>query len=82
MNAHSGTLTDVTPMHPAGTLAVVIPATAMLVIRAVDSLAQTLMNVEATMEDANTTAKTQWEVTGAPVGLGIASAVMDTDVKM
>jgi len=40
------------------------------------------MNVEATMEDANTTAKTQWEVTGAPVGLGIASAVMDTDVKV
>jgi len=40
MNAHSGTLTDVTPMHPAGTLVVVIPATAMLVIRAVDSLAQ------------------------------------------
>ena len=40
------------------------------------------MNVEATMEDANTTATTPWEVTGAPVGLGIASAVMDTDVKV
>jgi len=39
------------------------------------------MNVEATMEDANTTATTPWEVTGAPVGLGIASAVY-TDVKV
>jgi len=40
------------------------------------------MNVEVTKEDANTTAIIQWEVTGAPVGLGIASAVMDTDVKV
>ena len=40
------------------------------------------MNVEATMEDANTTVTTQWEVTGAPVGLGIVSTVTDADVMV